>query len=120
MTRFPVSTRAWRVALVVLVVVVGVLAVVPVPPKELTTGWDKLNHSLAFVVLTFVARLAFPVGRRAGGAVALALLAYGGLIEIVQLFVPGREGEWADLLGDAVGIGFGMLLATWSLRGPRP
>lgn len=112
MTRFLVSTRVWRVVLVVLVVAVSVLAVMPVPPKELSTGWDKLNHSSAFAVLTLVARLAFPAGRHAAWSVALALLAYGGLIEIVQLFVPGRESEWADLLGDTIGIGIGMVLSA--------
>jgi VanZ family protein len=119
MARFLVSTRVWRVVLVLLVVVVGGLAVMPVPPRELSTGWDKLNHTLAFAALTFVARLAFPHGRRAGWAVALAMFAYGGLIEIVQLFVPGRESEWADLLGDTSGIAVGMLLATWVLRRGR-
>lgn len=119
MTRFLDSTRVWRVVLVVLVVVVSVLAVMPVPPKELSTGWDKLNHSAAFAALTFVARLAFPAGRRAAWTAALAMFAYGGLIEIVQLFVPGRESEWADLLGDTLGIAIGMLLAAWAVRRTR-
>jgi VanZ family protein len=112
MTRFLASTRVWRVVLVA-------LAVMPVPPRELSTGWDKLNHSAAFAALTFVARLAFPAGRHANWTVALAMFAYGGLIEIVQLFVPGRESEWADLLGDTIGIGVGMLLAFWALRRTR-
>jgi VanZ family protein len=119
MTRFLDSTRVWRVVLVALVVVVSVLAVMPVPPRELSTGWDKLNHSAAFALLTFVARLGFPGGRRAGWAVALAMFAYGGLIEIVQWFVPGRESEWADLLGDTLGIAIGMLLAAWAVRRTR-
>lgn len=119
MTRFLVSTRVWRVVFVVLVVVVAFFAVAPVPPKEITTGWDKLNHVSAFAVLTLVARFAFPTGRRAAWTVALALLAYGGLIEIVQLFVPGRESEWADLLGDTIGIGVGMALAAVVPAGRR-
>jgi VanZ family protein len=120
MTRSPDSTRVWRVVLVVLLVVVSVLAVMPVPPKELSTGWDKLNHSSAFAVLTFVARLAFPGGRRTGWAIAVGMFAYGGLIEIVQWFVPGRQSEWADLWGDTIGIAIGMLLAAGALRRKRP
>jgi VanZ family protein len=46
----------------------------------------------------------------------VALLAYGGLIEVLQLFVPNRDGEWGDWLADAVGIGIGALLAVAWLR----
>jgi VanZ family protein len=119
MTRFFVSTRVWRVVFVVLVVVVAFFAVVPVPPKEFTTGWDKLNHTSAFAALALVGRVAFPAGRRAAWALALALLAYGGLIEIVQLYVPGRDSEWADLLGDTIGVAIGIGLAALLLRGRR-
>jgi VanZ family protein len=120
MARPFVPMHAWRAVFAVLVVAVGVLAVVPVPPRELSTGWDKLNHTSAFAVLTLVGCLAFPAGRRTAWAVALAMFTYGGLIEIVQWFVPGRESEWADLLGDTIGIGVGLLLAAGALRSRRP
>ena len=112
MTRTLFSPRVWRVVLVLLLIVVSWFALVPVPPRAFTTGWDKLNHASAFAALALSARLAFPGGRRAASIVVAALLAYGGLIEIVQLFVPGRESEWADLLGDAVGVAIGMGLAA--------
>jgi VanZ family protein len=44
------------------------------------------------------------------------LLAYGGAIEIIQWFVPGRSCEWGDLLADAMGISIGALLAAGALR----
>jgi VanZ family protein len=123
MTRILASTRVWRVVLVGLVVLVGCLALVPVPPHAMTTGWDKLNHASAFAALALAARLAFPARTRDAWATASALLAYGALIEIAQLFVPGRAAEWADLLGDAVGVATGMALAAWLLLrlrvGPR-
>lgn len=115
MTRLLVSVRTWRIVLLVLVLVVAWFALVPLPPRAFTTGWDKLNHASAFAALALSARLAFPAARAAGWRIAVALLAYGALIEIVQLFVPGRESEWADLLGDGVGVGIGMVLATWVL-----
>jgi len=34
------------------------------------------------------------------------------LIEVLQLFVPGRSSEWGDLLADGIGIVFGMGLAA--------
>ena len=42
----------------------------------------------------------------------LALLAYGAAIELLQLQVPNRSAEWADLGADAIGIGLG---ALWAL-----
>lgn len=42
----------------------------------------------------------------------LALLAYGGLIEMVQSQIPSRTAAWDDLLADAVGIAGGLLLAA--------
>lgn len=113
------SPRAWRIALLLLVIGVGGLAVVPVPPPDLTTGWDKLNHAAAFSALSFVARLGFRAVRSATLRVGVALLAYGGLIEIVQFFVPGRSCEWSDLLGDALGIAIGSVAALWLLARAR-
>ena len=40
------------------------------------------------------------------------LLGYGGLIEILQMFIPSRSAEWGDVVADAVGIGIGCLLAV--------
>ena len=45
-------------------------------------------------------------------AVALGLLAYGGVIELVQAQLPHRQGDWADLTADAVGMVAGLLLAA--------
>jgi VanZ family protein len=111
------STWLWRVLLALLAVTVGVLALTPNPALGPTLGWDKLNHTLAFAALAFCAVLGQRGGsRRQLAAVLLALLAYGGLIELLQLFVPNRESEWGDWLADAVGIGIGALLAAAWLR----
>ncbi len=42
--------------------------------------------------------------------VVLVLLAYGGAIELIQSQLPPREGDWADLLADGIGIGLGLLI----------
>lgn len=110
------ATRAWQVLLAVLVVLVSWLALTPRPPPELDFGWDKLNHVLAFTALGFSACLGCAGERRACLRRSAALLAFGGLIEILQWFVPGRSSEWGDLLGDALGIACGVLLAFAVLR----
>jgi VanZ family protein len=38
------------------------------------------------------------------------MLAFGGLIEIVQSVIPGRSSEWLDLGADSVGICIGLVL----------
>jgi VanZ family protein len=110
------SARAWRVLLALLAVFVAWLALTPRPPPEIDFGWDKLNHTLAFAALGFSACLGCGGDRRACLRWSAALLAFGGLIEIAQLFVPGRSSEWGDWLGDALGIAGGAVLALAMLR----
>ena len=111
LTRSRAALQAWRITLLVLVVVIGWLALSPKPPPGVDLGWDKLNHACAFAALAAAACFSLRF-ERARPAALLALLVYGGLIEIAQTYVPGRNGEWADLLADAVGIAIGALLAA--------
>lgn len=105
------ASQVWRTILVLLVMVVGYLALTPTPPKSMELGWDKLNHISAFAALASAGYLSFPTSRRYKVLTLLGLFAYGGAIEICQLFVPGRSCEWGDLLADAVGIACGALMA---------
>ena len=82
-------------------VAVLVLALMPTVPELPSTGWDKSNHVLAFAVLALLGLRAYPPRV---AAVMLGLLAYGGLIEVLQSFTTYRLAEWADLLADAIGI----------------
>lgn len=105
-------THLWRWALLLLAGLVTVLAVVPAPPRQMDLGWDKLNHVLAFAVLAVCAVFGWrgsPWATRL--AVLLALLCFGGAIELLQTQVANRSGEWGDLGADAVGIGLGALFA---------
>jgi VanZ family protein len=119
----PAATRAWRWALGLLVVAVGYLALTPHPPEGIDTGWDKLNHVLAFMALAFCAGLSAPASLSARRLSMCGLLAYGALIEVLQLYVPGRSSEWGDLLADAIGIALGAAIAASVLqfsRAPPP
>lgn len=93
--------------LVGVLMAVSYLALTPTPPKAADLGWDKLNHFSAFGTLMVLAGRVWP-GRWMLGA--LGLLAYGGLIELLQTQVPGRAAEWADLLADGIGILLGLAL----------
>ena len=106
------GVRAWRVILVLLIGCIAVLALLPAPPTDFDTGWDKLNHWLAFGSLAFAASLSSQSSRTTRLLLLLSLLGFGGLIEVAQLYVPGRSAEWADLLADAIGIACGAAVAS--------
>ena len=111
MTTTTSRTRLWRWSLLLLSGLVAVLALVPAPPRQMDLGWDKLNHVFAFAALAVCAVFGWRSSQAARLAVLLAVLAFGGAIELVQLQVPNRSGEWSDLGADAIGIGLGALLA---------
>ncbi|MCV2367645.1 VanZ family protein [Roseateles oligotrophus] len=102
----------WRATFFLLLVVISYLALAPTPPKGLSSGWDKLNHAMAFASLAFCGHWSLNHRRARWLALPLALLAYGGAIELLQLQIPGRDGEWLDLLADAIGISTGLCAAA--------
>lgn len=110
------SAWFWRASLGALIVVILYLALKPVTPSDMSTGWDKLNHALAFCALALTACFSAPPSPRRLLLAAALLLGFGGAIELMQLRIPGRDAEWADLLANTVGVVAGMLLATMSLR----
>ena len=99
-----------------LLVIVSYLALTPAPPTSADLGWDKANHASAFAALAFAACLGWPKVRHGKTPILVGLLAYGGAIELIQLFIPGRSCEWGDLLADAVGISVGALLTIAVLQ----
>jgi VanZ family protein len=64
---------------------------------------DKFQHAAAFLALGGLA-LAL-VERRHYTVACVALLVFGGAIEVAQCLMPyGRSAEWADLAADGLGI----------------
>jgi len=110
------AAHTWRALLILLIVAVSYLALTPKPPVSIDFGWDKLNHVLAFTALAFSASLGYPASRGMRLLLLCGLLAFGGLIEALQLFVPGRSSEWGDLLGDSIGVASGAIIADYVLR----
>lgn len=93
-------------------IVVAVLSLMPVeflPPQTLNV-WDKAQHALAFAGLALLGLQPYPTRP---WRLALWLLAYGGVIEMIQSATGWRYGDWLDLLADALGIAAGVLL--WGL-----
>ncbi|WP_417490333.1 VanZ family protein [Maricaulis sp.] len=79
----------------------------PSPPEIF--GPDKIEHILAFFVLTALARMGWP---RRAWTIAVLMLAYGIGIEFAQAMTSvGRYASAADVVADAIGISAGLIFA---------
>jgi VanZ family protein len=110
-SRKAMQRPGWKFVFGTLVLGVSYLALTPQPPPDVTTGWDKLNHTLAFLALAFAGCDAFPGSMRRLAALVIGLMAFGAAIEVAQHFVPGRSSEWMDWVADCVGIAAGCVAA---------
>lgn len=106
----------WRTALGLLTAVVLYFALMPHPPHALDTGWDKMNHALAFAALAVCSCFSGPATPRRLLLAGALLVAFGGMIELLQSQIPGRDAEWGDLLADTIGMVVGMLSALSARR----
>jgi VanZ family protein len=109
----PIRNRVrWVFALAL--VVVAVLALMPPRVPMPDTGWDKLNHALAFTVLCILGIVSYP---RHTTLVLAGLLVYGGAIELLQGLTGYRTAEWLDWGADGAGLAVGSLLARLPASG---
>ena len=75
---------------------------------------DKLAHIVEFGIFGFLLQRSFVAWR--GPSVQVYILvfiigvAYAGLDEVHQLFVPGRQGDWGDWVADSLGVGLSQTL----------
>jgi len=77
-------------------------------------GWDKLLHFTAYFGIALLAMLAW--GRKVSSLkLLLAVIASGGVMEILQLAV-GRDAEWGDMLANTLGACLGVGLAVLLLH----
>ncbi len=106
------NRRTWSCLFGLVLLSVTLLSLLPHPPRLADTGWDKLNHGLAFSLLALLASMAWRETRASRWiGLALWLLAWGMLIEAAQALTPTRQAEWGDVLADGVGIGLGLILS---------
>ncbi len=91
-----------------------VMALLPKPPALPGNPGDKVQHVIAFVTLTALARLAYPRVRT--WMLIIGLAAFGAVIELGQM-APGlgRDGSIDDWLADIAAVG-AVLLVVEPLR----
>jgi hypothetical protein len=107
------NTRAERLLILLLLRPMLLLALVLGTGMALMDGSDaitggindKLLHFAGFAALAFLVDYSLPGSRSAYWRWQLPLLLfYGGLIEIVQGFLPHRSADLLDLLANAAGL----------------
>lgn len=101
-----------RTAFWTLLAVLTALSLMPQAylPAPAFSIWDKAQHAVGFATLTFLGLKTFSSKPL---QVVVAMLIYGGLIEVVQALSGWRTGDWLDLLADAIGIA--LAWAMWFL-----
>ncbi|MFK5892627.1 MAG: VanZ family protein [Pseudomonadota bacterium] len=102
----------FKAGLISLLVIISYLAFTPtLPDDSLNTGFDKLNHFLAFFLLAIFFDLSFP-DKAHMSFIFLPLFIYAVLIECVQYFLPFRSFSLLDITADLAAV----LFYLWSSR----
>jgi VanZ family protein len=79
-----------------------------------------LAYALSGVLIYVVAARRFAAGRFAAWRAAALLSAYAGVLELGQIFVPGRHAGIDDFLSSATGAAAGVLAAAALLKRAHP
>lgn len=103
---------AWRAVLLLLMCVATWFAFIPAQASVHPDGIDKVEHLLAFAALGVAASFASDPGLQRLARAGAGLMLYGGFIELVQTQLPTRQGDWADVLADGLGVAAGLALAA--------
>ena len=120
LTLFTNRLHLARLLFAAAVVTALVMACLPQPPRMGLNLSDKGQHAIAFVVLTALARAAFPGLGKAW--IFAGLAAFGGLIEVIQAIPAlGRDPSLMDWLADwlAIGVTLGLIGLVWEFCGRR-
>lgn len=95
--------RLSQAGFIIALLAISVLAMLPSDGVEVTLGWDKLNHLIAFFVLLALLDSSKPSLPIWPGKV-LYLFIYAWLIELVQAYLPTREFSLLDIVADVAGL----------------
>jgi VanZ family protein len=106
--------RTWVAFGLLLAAIITYFSLIPAQRLPSVGLSDKVEHMAAYVLLAFFFGALLP--RRDYKFLFLALLAFGGAIEIAQgLMKLGREADLMDLVADVVGTVIGLLLVLTPL-----
>ena len=103
------KNKLFLVLFIILIIAITLLSLLP-PKSDFELGKsDKLNHFLAYAILSL--NFGFLSTKIRSYFVGIPfLIAYGLLIEFFQGFVPGRDPSFYDALANSVGVFSGFFI----------
>ena len=107
--------RICQIAALLLFVANTIFSLVPPSSRPLTTLPHSFEHFVAFFFLGLALGLGY-ANRYLFNL--LLLMAYASIIELAQIFVPGRHARVSDFLTDAIAATFGVSLPLVLRRKP--
>jgi VanZ family protein len=101
---------------VLAMIAIAVLALVPGQWQWRTGLPPQLEHFVAYFGLGLVLGVAWPPTRRVILSIGLLLIAFAGVLEILQHWAPGRDARLIDALISVGGAITGLAIAAWLRR----
>jgi VanZ family protein len=90
-------------------ILIAIASLSPQSPAIETGFGDKLDHLVAYSVLSLLMAVGWPRWIPFGGVGVI--IGFGGLLELLQTFSPGRQPDWADFAVNSLGALIGLAIA---------
>jgi len=100
-----------RLILGISIVIISILSIQEIDFQSSVNLSDKLLHLFCFLYLTIISWLSRIIYKELW--LYVIVLAYGILIEIVQIYIPYRSFEFLDIFADFLGILAGSLFINF-------
>jgi len=101
--------KLFLVSLIFVFIGIAILSLLPPKSIEKIGENDKINHFIAYSVLSLNFGLVIKKFKTHLYCLPL-LIAYGMLLELCQGFIPGREPSWLDALANSGGVCVGFVI----------
>lgn len=98
-----------RIVAWILAAAIVILSIVPRDLRPVTGVPHHVEHFIPYLAMGFAFGLGYD---RKHNVLALLLVSFCGLIEILQRFVPGRHARLSDFVVDALAACIGLLTAS--------
>jgi VanZ family protein len=108
-----VARKLYRVAAWAALLTIVVLTVVPPHLRPTTDAPHDIEHAAAFFITGALFGWAYPGHKR---ILSVGAVAFCAVIEILQLYVPGRHARWIDFVVDALTAVFAILVGAFAIR----
>jgi VanZ family protein len=108
-----VARKLSRVAAWAAAAAIVVLTVVPPSLRPTTDAPHDVEHAVAFLILGILFGLAYTGRER---VLSAGLVVFSAMIEILQLYVPGRHARWIDFVVDAIAAVVGIFIGAFLSR----